>query len=280
VAAEVRPVAVLGGDLVVELLPGETEPVLMVHGISSTRRLWLWLRAVAPEITLLAPDLRGRADSVSISGPFSLQQHADDLVAVLDAFGLESVHVCGMSMGGFVAVDLAGRYPERVRSLVLVDGGLPMRQPPGLTREALPQVFADRMGRLEQTWPSIEAYAEYLTSQTAPLLDPADPLLHEYLRHDLQDGRVRLSGEALLNDAADIFFSPPPIDAVKAPVRLLHAEWSVGRGSPPAYDDAALREARESFAEVTLVPGVDHAGSIMTNAGASSAATALTGALA
>src|SRR4051794_41681806 len=116
---DVRRVPVAGGELAVELMEGSTEPVLAVHGISSTRRLWSWLREVAPDITVLAPDLRGRADSLDVTGPSSVQQHAEDLVAVLDAFELDAVHVCGMSMGGFVAIDLATRFRERVRSIVL-----------------------------------------------------------------------------------------------------------------------------------------------------------------
>jgi pimeloyl-ACP methyl ester carboxylesterase len=279
VSATARRVAVTGGSLAVELLPGSSAPVLAIHGISSTRRLWLWLREQAPDISVLAPDLRGRGDSIDVRGPFSVRQHADDMVAVMDAYRLEAVHVCGMSMGGFVAVDLAGRYPDRVRSLVLVDGGLPMRRPAGLTREALPHVFADRLGRLKHAWPSLDDYLAFFTAHTAPLLDPQDPLLREYAAHDLVDGRVRLSADALLGDAEDVFFSPPPIDAVAAPVRMLHADWSIGANSPPAYDEALLEPARKAFSEVTLIPRVDHASTIMGRVGAAATAATLRRAL-
>ena len=59
VVPTVRAVAVPGGDLAVELFPGDTEPVLALHGISSSRRLWGWLHEQAPEITLLAPGIPG-----------------------------------------------------------------------------------------------------------------------------------------------------------------------------------------------------------------------------
>ena len=269
---DVRRVPVRGGELAVEMLPGRTEPVLAIHGVSSQRRLWNWLRAVDPDITVLAPDLRGRGDSIDVTGPSSVDQHVDDLVAVLDAHGLGAVHVCGMSMGGFIAVQLARRFPDRVRSLVLVDGGPPMVQPPGLTRDALPAVFADRLARLEQVWPSVDDYLAFFTTNTAPLLDAADPLLQHYAEHDLRDGRVRLSGQALLDDAGDIFFGPPPIDEVQVPMRLLHAQWSIGPDTAPAYDDALIEAIRHRFAEVRFLPGLDHAGSIMTRAGAAAVA--------
>jgi pimeloyl-ACP methyl ester carboxylesterase len=275
----VHSVQVPGGALAVEDLFGSTEPVLAIHGISSQRRLWNWLRDSAPEVRLIAPDLRGRADSFAVTGTSSLMQHADDMVAVLDALALDKVHVCGMSMGGFVAVELAVRHPERIHNLVLVDGGPPMTPPAGLTRELLPMVFKDRLDRLEHEWTSVEEYAAFFTTSTAPLLDPADPLLLDYLQHDLESGRVRLSGEALLADAADVFFSPDRLGEVSVPMRLLHAEWSIGVGSAPGYSKDVVDAIRDRFVSVSFIEGVDHAGSIMTVRGARATAEQLRAAL-
>lgn len=273
-------VAVDGGALVVEQLPGSSEPVLAIHGISSQRRLWNWLRAEAPSLSLVTPDLRGRADSVDVAGASSMTQHADDLVAVLDALGLDAVHVCGMSMGGFVAVNLAHRYPDRVKSLVLVDGGFPMAKHEGLTREMLPAVFADRLDRLTHVWSSLEDYLAFFTASTAPLLDRHDPLLRDYLAHDLRDGRVRLSGEVLLSDAADIFFGDNPWESLTLPIRFLYAQWSTGADSAPAYPPEAVASYRSRTVTTRYVEGVDHAGTIMSKAGAVATAELLAEALA
>jgi pimeloyl-ACP methyl ester carboxylesterase len=204
------------------------------------------------------------------------------MVAVLDHLGLDAVHVCGMSMGGFVAVELATACPGRVKSLILVDGGLPMAAPPGLTPEALPTIFRDRLARLERDWPSVREYARFFTAQTAPLLDPADPLLLDYLAHDLVDHRVRLSAEALVADAADIFFGSSKWHQLGVPTRLLTAQWSVGIGSAPAYTPEAVRAFQaelDVLVTVRPVAGVDHAGSIMSRAGAAATAELITEAL-
>ena len=273
-------VPVAGGSLAVEVSGGSSEPVLAIHGISSHRRLWDWLLTEYPDLTLVAPDLRGRADSVRVEGPSSIAQHVDDLIVVLDALGLASAHVVGMSMGGFVAVALAHAHPSRVKSLVLVDGGFPFAPKPGLTRELLPVVFADRLGQLEQRWDSFEDYLAFFSANTAPLLDGSDPLLRSYVAHDLADGLVRLSGQALLEDAADIFFGDNPYAELTVPVRFAYAEWSTGAGSDPAYPAEAIERYAPLTVRSVLVPGVDHAGSIMTKAGAVATAELLSEALA
>ena len=98
----VATVPVQGGLLTYECWP---EPLSRCwpHGVSSQRRLWNWLHAEAPELTLIAPDLRGRADSGDL-GPFSLAQHVDDMILILDQLDVEAIHICGASMGGFVAI--------------------------------------------------------------------------------------------------------------------------------------------------------------------------------
>lgn len=259
-------VPVQGGDIAVETSTGVTEPVLVVHGVSSQRTLWSWLRAEAPHLTLVAPDLRGRGDSVDVAGPSSLAQHADDLAAVVDALGQDAVHVCGMSMGGFVAVEFAALYPSTVKSLVLVDGGVPVGPPPGLTQENVAAVFADKTARTQQQWNSVDEYIGFLVSTSLPLLDPADPLLRKYAEHDLVDGSVRLSSAAVIADATDVFFGRSRFAELTLPIRFLHAEWSVGADSAPMYSPQDI-EALD-LTSVTPMKGLDHAGTIMTAAGA------------
>ena len=259
-------VAIAGGNLAVETHPGTSEPILVVHGVTSQRMLWGWLRAASPHLTLVAPDLRGRGDSVDVAGPSSLARHADDLDAVMEALGLDAAHVCGMSMGGFAAVEFAARYPSRVKSLVLVDGGVPVAPPAGLTRETVGAVFADRIARTRQHFDAVDAYVDFLVSTSLPLLDPADPLLRAYAQHDLVDGSVRLSSDAVVADAEGAFFGDSRFEELTVPIRFLHAQWSVGADSAPMYlpEDIDVLD----LTSVTPLMGLDHAGTIMTAVGA------------
>ncbi len=92
--SEIIAVDVPGGTLAVELIRSRTEPVLAIHGLSSQRRLWNWLRTADPGLSLITPDLRGRGDSIDVGGRSSIARHAADMAAVLDHLGLDAVHVC------------------------------------------------------------------------------------------------------------------------------------------------------------------------------------------
>lgn len=97
--------------------------VVCLHGV--TGHAWAW-HGVAPALTgaghVLAFDLRGHGDSQwSAGGEYGSVQHADDVVARLDALGAVPADLVGSSWGGLVAMIVAARLPRRVRRLVIVD---------------------------------------------------------------------------------------------------------------------------------------------------------------
>ncbi|CAA9333748.1 MAG: Hydrolase, alpha/beta fold family [uncultured Gemmatimonadaceae bacterium] len=99
---------------------GSGVPVLFVHGFPHDHTLWApQLAAFAATARCIAVDLRGFGQS-SVTGPYSMDQYADDLACVLDAAGVARAVVVGLSMGGYVALALWRRHPERVRGLALV----------------------------------------------------------------------------------------------------------------------------------------------------------------
>ena len=95
-------------------------PVLMIQGLGADKHLWdLQRLALAPWYRTIALDNRGAGRSDKPYGAYSLEQMADDAVAVLDDAGVESAHVIGASMGGAITQIMALRHPDRVRSLTL-----------------------------------------------------------------------------------------------------------------------------------------------------------------
>ena len=98
---------------------GSGVPLLLIHGWPHSRALWAGQTSgLATQALCIAPDLRGFGES-EVSGPWSIDQFADDLDALLGALSIPNAVVCGLSMGGYVALSLLRRHPERVRGLVL-----------------------------------------------------------------------------------------------------------------------------------------------------------------
>lgn len=96
-------------------------PVLLVQGLGAEKNSWNLQRAMlAMRHRTIAFDNRGAGRSDKPLGMYSLEQMADDAIAVLDHAGIESAHIVGLSMGGAISQIIAVTHPQRVRSLTLV----------------------------------------------------------------------------------------------------------------------------------------------------------------
>jgi 3-oxoadipate enol-lactonase len=96
-------------------------PVLMIQGLGASKNAWNLQRiAMATRFRIISFDNRGAGRSDKPTEPFTLEQMADDALAVLDAAGIETAHVVGASMGGVISQIVAVKFPHRVRSLTLV----------------------------------------------------------------------------------------------------------------------------------------------------------------
>lgn len=97
-------------------------PVVLVHGNWSTHRWWIPVadHLVADSRRLIAPDLRGRGDTQGPDHGYTVPELAADLLALLDALGLERVHLVGHSLGSGIVTQLALDHGARVASLVVI----------------------------------------------------------------------------------------------------------------------------------------------------------------
>lgn len=103
---------------------GEGEPVVLLHGFGGSTYSWRHVAAaLADEYLLIAVDLNGFGYTERSRGPaaYTVAGQLALVVGVMDALGLDSAHVAGHSYGGALALHLAWRHPDRVRSVTLVD---------------------------------------------------------------------------------------------------------------------------------------------------------------
>ena len=109
-------------------------PVLLLHGLASSRRFWDLVVPHLAGLPVVALDQRGHGDSDRPVGPYDGATVAADALTALDALGLSRVVVVGHSWGASTALRLAATAPERVLAAVAVDGGLGSARSAGRTR--------------------------------------------------------------------------------------------------------------------------------------------------
>lgn len=224
-------VPVAGGSIAVYRFGEPAErSIVAVHGITANSQTWrLLAQTLAPAASVLAVDLRGRGQSVGLPGPYGLDAHADDLLAVLDHFGLERPLLVGHSLGGYIVVRFAVEHPERVASLVLVDGGLSQPLPLDADRGAIiDAVLSSVLARLRLTFESLDAYRDWWRGHPA-FADGqiADEVLTPYAAHDLVGNppslRPGVTEAAVRADAEDVLEIGMMADRLSVPTTLLRA---------------------------------------------------------
>lgn len=101
-------------------IQGQGFPLLGLHGHPGNgRSLSVFTHHLSQRFQTIAPDLRGYGKS-RCNANFVMQDHLDDLEALLDCLGIEKCLVLGWSLGGILAMELALRLPQRVTGLILI----------------------------------------------------------------------------------------------------------------------------------------------------------------
>jgi len=117
-----------------------------------------------------------------------MEHHCRDILAVLDDLGLERVVLMGHSLGAFISVVFGAKYPERVDSIILVDGG------GKLSENQIVKVFSGikpSLDRLGKVFPSFEAYLDFM--KEAPFIKNWSQALETYYQYEVEEisGGVR-----------------------------------------------------------------------------------------
>jgi 3-oxoadipate enol-lactonase len=99
---------------------GKGAPVLLIMGLGWPSYMWYRTKPLLTKhYRTITFDNRGAGRSDVPAGPYPIATMASDAAAVLDAAGIESAHIYGVSMGGMIAQEFALQYPKRVKSLIL-----------------------------------------------------------------------------------------------------------------------------------------------------------------
>jgi len=100
---------------------GKGDLLVLLHGIGGNRTNWTrQVEVFSEEFHTVAWDARGYGNSDDYDGPLDFEDFSHDLLELIDYFGADTAHVCGLSMGGRIAQDFYRLYPNRVATLVLI----------------------------------------------------------------------------------------------------------------------------------------------------------------
>lgn len=137
----------------------EGVPLVLLHGGGNEAHLWDdFAPCIAPHYRVLAVDQRGHGDSDwDPQGRYDSDSMADDLEKVLDAFGIDRFVLIGFSMGGRAGMVFAGRHPQRLAGLVLVDIG------PELDARGRARIGSEMTEQRAPLFRSVEEYARLLS---------------------------------------------------------------------------------------------------------------------
>lgn len=114
-----------------EATTGVGQPLLLVHPVGASLRFWDGLvHHLAGHGPVVRPDLRGHGRSAVTPGDYSLDQLADDLLVLSDRQELDTFDLCGVSLGGMVALAVAARAPTRVHRVVVCSSAPRVAPPP------------------------------------------------------------------------------------------------------------------------------------------------------
>lgn len=197
-------------------------PIVLVHGLGYAR--WGWdglpnLLGQHHDVVLL--DNRGIGDSDVPDGPYTAAQMAGDVLAVLDAAGIERAHVVGSSLGGMIVQEVAIRWPQRVHHLVLLS-----TTPGGDDAAPMPQQTVDLIQQMPGLEPR-EALRRAITNALAPDHVQARPeLVDQILEHRLANPQDPAGWQAQAH-AGTTYDGGGRLGGIAARTLVLHGDQDV-----------------------------------------------------
>lgn len=230
---------------------GDGEPLLLITGFAISAAVFEpVLELYESHFDCILYDNRGSGRSSASLWPTSMPQLAADAAHLLDALGIDSAHVYGVSMGGMIAQELAISFPEKVRGLVLgctTPGGPRAVRPAAGELAALLVGAATASREAGRPWLGAMLFsAEFRRERPDRVLE----LLEYFGRH-----RASLRGLAAQWWASVYHDTVSRLDRIQAPTLVMHGE----RDAMSPLANARLLAERIPGAELAIVPRAAHA---------------------
>lgn len=127
---------------------GKGEPLFLIMGLGSDMAGWMFqIMDFSQKYKVIVFDNRGvgRTDAPDI--PYSTKMMADDTIGLMDTLQIEEAHILGLSMGGFIAQEIAIKHPRRIKSLILATTGASLTSRAGHVLGTWTRMLEEGVGR-------------------------------------------------------------------------------------------------------------------------------------
>jgi pimeloyl-ACP methyl ester carboxylesterase len=170
----------------IEHNPKGSPTLVLIHGLTANAHAFdgLIAHGLTKHFHLISPDLRGRGLSSKPAFRYTLEDHAQDILGLLDHLNIGKALLGGHSYGGLLSVYLAANYPDRVEKLIILDAAAEMNP-------NAPAMLGPTLSRLDKTFPSYESYLAEM--KASPQNTFWDKNMETYYRADAntrEDGTV------------------------------------------------------------------------------------------
>ena len=238
--------------------PGDGTPVLLLHGLASTRHVWDLVVPGLEGRPVVALDQRGHGDAERPGSGYGFDDVVADVLTALDALALSRVVVVGHSWGAWTALALAAASPERVLAVVAVDGGLSR---PGGRTGLDPQQRAEARRRMEPPRFAVDPDVLLARIREGALAEVWDDDVAQSVLAVFETGPDGLARARFPFDAhmqvVDAMLDHDPhavLDRVACPVWAVSCEPVGGADDPWAYaKEEGLAEAARRLARPRLL---------------------------
>lgn len=217
------------------------QTVILMHGLTANAHAFdgLLKEGLGKKYRIIAVDLRGRGQSDKPKEGYTMKDHAQDILGLMDVLGIEKCIVGGHSFGALLTFYMAFYHPERIEKMLLLDAAARLHP---RTKEML----IPALSRIGQTYLSFDAYLEKVKSG-AYMTYWEDTML-SYYQADVQtneDGTVtqRSTPENMTEAILKGSFGEPWLDYIKAveqPAILLNGTMNYALDAPLLPKEFAL----------------------------------------
>ncbi len=222
--------------------------LLLIHGFPLSSQMWEpQLEDLADFVRVVAPDLRGYGGSDSVPGPYSITLLADDCADLLGHLNVATPFVvCGLSMGGYIALEFYRRYPEQVAGLILASTRAGADSVEG-------QAGRDKAAELAKTEGATAVSAGMLPKMLAEHNFETDDELVDYVKEIMSTASLNgvVGALAAMRDRID---STPMLGDIDVPVLIIHG---ADDQLIPVSEAEAMHNAIPD-SELVIIPDAGH----------------------